>query len=237
MEPASAFVLHHRAYRETSLLVDAFTLEQGRIRLIAKGVRKRQNNSLQLFQPLWMSWYGYGELATLKQAETTKPAYRLTGNASLCGLYMNELLVRLLPLHETEADIFQAYEMTLAQLQSPSTQQVVLRLFEKALLMHLGYGLQLQYEVHADCEIDDNTRYVYHPESGPQRSLHSNETHTISGRSLRILRQESGFDDISLREIKGLMRQVINYYLGGRPLHSRQLFSGAHQFKIQKEGD
>ncbi len=234
MELTSAFVLHHRHFRETSLLVDALTREYGRISLVARGMRqqkKRQTNVFQLFQPLWLSWYGHGELVTLSQVETADSAFRLVGKASLCGLYMNELLVRLLPTQEAESAIYDAYQSALDKLQQGENEQIVLRLFEKQLLSHLGYGLALMYEADSDQRLEEDARYQYLPESGLQRQFSSNTSTSISGRSLRHLEEETGFDATSLKEIKIMMRTVINFYLGDRPLNSRQLFADLNQLK------
>ncbi|KGM06015.1 DNA recombination and repair protein RecO [Methylophaga thiooxydans] len=234
MELTSAFVLHHRPFRETSLLVDALTRDHGRVSLVARGMRqqkKRQSHVLQLFQPLWISWYGYSELHTLGQAESSESAFRLIGKASLCGLYLNELLVRLLPIQESEPVIYDAYYQALQSLQQNENEQVVLRLFEKRLLAELGYGLVLRHEAGSLTPIEDNGLYRYLPDSGPQRQLNAGKEPSISGRSLRQLDEEDGFDETSLKEIKIMMRTVINYYLGGKPLHSRQLFAGLNQSK------
>ena len=232
MELTAAFVLHHRPYRETSLLVDVLSRDHGRVSLVARGQRqksKRRRNMMQLFQPLWLSWYGQGELVTLSQVESSEPAYHLLGNASLCGLYMNELLYKLLPLHESEPALFDAYQQALARLQTDNRQQqLTLRLFEKALLSQLGYGLQLESDVETGQPLEDELDYVYHPDSGPH-VYQGRSAAVVSGRSLRHLREEQGFDETSLKQIKTLMRTVINYYLGGRPLHSRQLFAGLKQ--------
>lgn len=234
MELTAAFVLHHRPFRESSLLVDVLSRDYGRVSLVARGQRqskKRKQNVMQLFQPLWLNWFGHGELLTLSQVEAAEPAYRLVGNASLCGLYINELLFRLLPLHEAEPALFDAYRQTLQGLQQSDSQQLTLRLFEKQLLSQLGYGLQLDYEADTAEPLKDDLAYVYQPDSGPYRDSGASSAVTISGRSLRHLREEQGFDQESLKQIKTMMRTVINYYLGGRPLHSRQLFVGLKQFK------
>lgn len=233
MELTSAFVLHQRPYRETSLLVDVFTEPQGRISLIARGVRqkrKRQQNFPQLFQPFLLSWYGQSDLVSLSQFEVYQAPYSLKGNACLCGLYLNELLVRLLPIHEPEQAIFDAYQLALARLAESTQNEVTLRLFEKQLLLHLGYGLELSNEANTGAMLDDERQYIYLIESGPKVNDDRAATNTISGRSLRHLREEQGFDERSLGEIKRLMRQVIDHYLGGRPLQSRSLFAQLKQF-------
>ncbi|WP_438970403.1 DNA repair protein RecO [Methylophaga sp.] len=234
MELTSAFVLHHRPFRETSLLVDTLTRDYGRISLVARGMRqqkKRQANVFQLFQPLWLNWYGHGELVTLGQAEASDAGFRLQGQASLCGLYMNELLVRLLPLNEAEPAIYDAYQIALHELQQGGHEQIILRLFEKRLLHYIGYGLILTHEAESQTALDDDALYRYLPDSGPRRDLATKAEPVITGRSLRLLDEETGFDETSLKEIKTMMRTVINYYLGGKPLHSRELFAGLNQLK------
>jgi DNA repair protein RecO (recombination protein O) len=231
----AAFVLHHRPYRETSLLVDVLSREYGRISLVARGQRKQKKGRsqvMQLFQPLWLNWFGHGELVTLGQIEAGDRGYRLIGNASLCGLYINELLVKLLPLQEPEPEIFDAYQLTLQALHQHESHEITLRLFEKRLLAALGYGLQLEFEADTQAPLDPAGRYIYQPETGPVR-YQGGSAATISGQSLILLGQEQGFDDDSLKQIKTMMRTVINYYLGGRPLNSRQLFAGLNQYKTK----
>jgi len=223
------YILHHRAYRETSLLLDVFSQDHGRVSLIAKGVRNKkrsQQGQFQLYQPLLLSWLvGYGELHTVNASEVMGPRYLLKENSTLCGLYLNELLVRLLPLNEAEPDIFNAYQLALAGLQAEQDNEIVLRLFEKRLLTQLGYGLILEYEAISGDKITEHQQYYYQPDLGLLPWQQGLSHATISGRSLQHLFNEAGFDQQSLQEIKQLMRSVINHYLGGKPLQSRQLFA------------
>lgn len=237
MELTPAFVLHHRPFRESSLLVDLFCAEQGRISLVARGVRQtsaRKPNPFQPFRPLLLSWYGRGDLFTLSRVEAVEGGYRLGGRASLCGLYLNELLLRLLPGNEPEPRLYDAYRVALGGLQNGDDERIVLRLFEKRLLGELGYGLMLSHEAGSAAAVRDDRWYRYQPDSGPQPAASGSQQGLVSGRSLRLLDAESGFDDASLIEIKQLMRTVINYYLGGKPLHTRQLFAELGQINRQR---
>lgn len=237
MELTSAFVLHHRPYRETSLLVDIITREYGLIHLVARGMRqqKKRSTSMQLFQPMWLNWFGRGELVTLNQIEIDEAAYRLVGNASLCGLYMNELLVKLLPINDAEPEIYDAYAHALDSLHRHEDEQITLRLFEKNLLSFLGYALLLTHDAETGEPIDDELRYLYHPDNGPKRVDESEVQHTISGRSLRHLHEETTFDATSLKEIKRMMRSTINYYLAGKPLYSRQMFAELNHYSAKSD--
>ncbi|MBL1322103.1 MAG: DNA repair protein RecO [Methylophaga sp.] len=233
-ELTQCFILHQRSYRETSLLLDIFSKNYGRVSLIAKGVRQKKRSKIglyQLYQPLLVAWMGKGELLTLTTAETHAPRYILKAESALCGLYINELMVKLLPLHESEPELFNAYQYALESLQAVDNTQLALRLFEKRLLTHLGYGLVLDREFETGQLIDEQQQYYYQADAGLARWYPGLKQPAISGRSLRHLLDESGFDSQSLSEIKQLMRTVIHFYLGGKPLQSRQLFTELHRLK------
>lgn len=220
-----AFILHQRPYRENSLLLDMLTEQYGRIHVLARGQKKsKQRGLVQLFQPLLVSWIGHGELHTLTAIEANGPGYTLHAESALCGLYINELIVRLMMVEEGESITYQAYQSVLMALQSTSDNERALRLFEKRLLNQLGYGLQLEQEADTGLKIDTQQRYYYLADSGLYRWQPGIKQPSISGHSIQQLVNETDFDQQSLNEIKLLMRSVINFYLGGRPLQSRQLF-------------
>ncbi len=237
VELTPAYILHQRPYRETSVLLDVFTEHFGRVSLIAKGVRKSKYNyagALQLYQPLLISWFGRGELHTLTAVEVDKPRYILQAESALCGLYINELMVKLLPINLAEPTIFNAYEHILQCLHQADNIEVALRLFEKCLLTHLGYGLVLDRDSETGALIEHNQRYNYRPDAGLYRCNNDDDPSAISGRSLHHLLTERDFDKTSLSEVKQLMRNVIHFYLGGKPLQSRQLFASMKRYSNQQ---
>ena len=94
-----AFVLHSRPWSETSLMLDVFTEESGRVRLVAKGARSKRSTlkgALQPFTPLLLRFGGRGEVKTLRSAEAVSLALPLSGITLYSGLYINELLSRVL---------------------------------------------------------------------------------------------------------------------------------------------
>jgi DNA repair protein RecO (recombination protein O) len=237
IEFTPAFILHQRPYRETSLLLDVFSEHYGRVNLIAKGVRQKKRSQMglyQLYQPLLLSWIGRGELHTLTAAEVASPRYILQAESALCGLYVNELMVKLLPLNEPEPEIFKAYQNSLSKLQGNNT-EITLRLFEKQLLSHLGYGLVLDREFENGQLVDEQQQYYYQPDSGLHLWQLDKNQSIISGRSLQHLMNERDFDQQSLFEIKQLMRTVIHFYMGGKPLKSRELFAQLQQYSAQSD--
>lgn len=229
-----AFVLHSRPYRETSVLLDLFTHEHGRIAAIAKGVRQsksRLKSLLQPFVPVLISWYGKGELATLISAESNGHQTRLSGECLFSGLYINELLMRVLPKFDPQPNLYTIYQNTLIELQSEILQQKTLRLFEKKLLAELGYGLPLYHDVSTQSGFAEEKYYRFHHEHGFELYEDSNNTiaNIFSGKSLLAFAREQLEDEICLRDAKRLIRLALSPLLGQYQLNSRKLYSQAYR--------
>ncbi len=227
VEAQSGFVLHHYAYRETSLLVELFTRDYGRVAVIAKGARRNGSDFRGLlvpFQPLVLSWLGRGELATLTRAEPETAPTGLYGAALFCGLYLNELLLRLTVRDDAHESIYAHYWQTLPQLGDNVRREAALRLFEKHLLQALGYGLALEREPNGTA-IHPERHYRYLPERGAV-AIAGNEvgSASLSGAALLALHHERLDDPALLQECKLLLRAVLAHHLGPKPLHTRRLF-------------
>lgn len=233
LEPA--YVLHRRRWRDTSLIIDTFSLNHGRGALVARGARRpkaRLAGLLQPFTALELSWYQRGDLGTLTGAEG-HGGIRLAGRALISGFYVNELLVRLLARHDPHPAIYAAYERVLGGLAGAGgvarVEQQALRRFERVLLDETGYGLTLSHDVHGQ-PIDPEADYDYHPRRGAQRAGHTVregdevKSARIRGRTLLALDRGELDDSAVLREGRDLMRVAIAACLGGRPLQSRALF-------------
>jgi DNA repair protein RecO (recombination protein O) len=226
-----AFILHHRPYRETSLLLDVLTQDYGRISLISRGVRSRRSPLKALLQPfnsLLLSWQGKTELMMLTGAEALRMPFQLRGDCLLSGFYLNELLVRLLQKHDPTPQLYTVYLNTLVELQASQLQQKTLRLFEKKLLEEIGYGLELTVDVSTDMPIAADNRYKYYPEQGFELYTEDDSNVPISmvfsGKSLLALAKEQLDDPECLRDAKRLMRIAFAPLLGSQPLYSRKLF-------------
>ena len=223
-----AFVLHARAYRETSLLLEVLTADHGRVGIIARGARasrSRWRNLLQPFRPLLLGWNQRGELGTLSDAEEVASLPPLRGEALMCGLYANELLVRFLHRQDPHPDTFRDYRALVSALAAGTSTQPLLRIFERDLLHSIGVGLQLDFEEGGRREIDESAWYEYRPEAGAVRREPAQvpDHKLVSGAALKALHTgqiESGH----LRELKLLMRRLIRYHLGDKPLSSHDLF-------------
>lgn len=222
-----AYVLHSRPYGDTSLLLEIFCLAHGRLGLVAKGARARRGARcpLQPFAPLLLSWSGRGELPTLTDCDRHGEALGLRGDGLLCGLYLNELIYRLSHRYDPHPELFHAYADSLARLAECAPLEPLLREFEMRLLDALGYGLILDHDVDTGSPLVPSERYTYFPDHGPRRGeLEGPSGVTVSGRTLDALRHLCWDDADTLREGKRLLRTVLHYHLGGKPLQSRALF-------------
>lgn len=220
-------VLHTRPYRNTSLLVDVFSQQFGRVSLVAKsarGPRSRFQGQLQLFSPLLASWVGRHELKTLTRLECAGVPYGLQGAALLSGFYINELLMRLLDKEDAYVALFDRYRTTLSQLTVADQVATSLRYFEKHLLHELGYGLLLEGEVDTQRPFNPHQTYRYVMERGFVLDDDPLSTRGIIGQYLIDFQEERLAPAVANNEIKQLMRMVLSHYLGTKPLKSRELF-------------
>ena len=223
------FVLHQRAYRNTSQLLECLTATHGRVALVAHGSRRGARNSpralLQPFAPLRLSWLRRGELGRLTHVEAETQSYELASQHLLAGFYVNELLLRLLARGDPNSDVFSCYSRCLAQLAVRASVARTLRLFELQALRALGYGLELQNDTETGEPLQAESRYVFELERGPRIALSSSlQAETYVGHELISLRDETLEDDASLRAAQRLLGRVLKTYLGERPLKSRLVF-------------
>lgn len=223
-----AFVLHVYPYRETSAIVEAFTPSVGRVAMVARGARRPRSELrglLQGFQPLLLSWSGQHELKTLHKAEWRGGLPLVGGSALLCGFYLNELLLKLLPREDPHPRLFVDYEAALADLAAGREQAAVLRRFEVRLVAELGYALPLVREADSGAPVDPSTRYHYAFDRGPRRTSPEPGVKwpLVRGATLLALADDHYPDAETASEAKRLMREVLDHYLEQRGVESRRV--------------
>ncbi len=222
----AAYVLHLHPYSETSLVVDVFTRDHGRVPLLARGARRPRSamrGMLMSFQPLELGWFGGGEVKTLAKAEWLGGMPLLGGRCLLLGYYLNELLLKMLPREDAHAALFEAYAAALRALAAGSDDAPELRRFEKTLLKELGYGLTLDVDVENGRPVEAGVEYSYLIERGPVRRKGADES-AISGKTLLDMVADDYSDPQTQVESRRLMRTLIAHHLGGKPLQSRRVF-------------
>lgn len=220
----AAYVLHTRRYGDSSLVVDLLTRGQGRVACIAKGALRAKGTAvrIQSFSHLLVELRGRGEVLSLLRAEAATSTAHLSGRALYCGLYINELLLKLTARQDASTALFDDYALAVQGLAAASPPEPILRRFEVSLLHHLGLGMALETDQEGQ-PIDATGSYNYDMESGPRRVSVDGPT-VIRGETLLALRDGEFTSDQVVREARLLMRRVINHHLDGRPLHSRELF-------------
>ena len=142
-EHEAGYVLHTYPYKETSLIVEAFTRRFGRVAMLARGARRPRSamrGVLLSFHPLRLSWSAAAELGNLISAEWSGGLPPLAGRGLMCGFYVNELVLRLLPRDDPHEALFDVYGEALARLSRNESFAFVLRSFERRLLAELGYA-------------------------------------------------------------------------------------------------
>jgi DNA repair protein RecO (recombination protein O) len=226
IDGAAAYLLHAYPYSETSLILEVFAREHGRLAMLARGARRPRSalrGVLHAFQPLELGWFGGGEVKTLAKAEWMGGISLLQGEGLLLGYYLNELLLKLLPREDAHAVLFDAYASALAALSRGATETAELRRFEKTLLRELGYGLVLDRDAHGQT-VDAGRSYRYQVERGAVAADETESGQAISGKTLLDLAGDNYADARSLAESKQLMRYLLSHYLAGQPLQTRRVF-------------
>ncbi|NMZ69817.1 DNA replication and repair protein RecO [Pseudomonas peli] len=216
-----AYVLHSRAYRESSALVD-FLTPKGRLRAVLRGARGKAGSLARPFIPLDAEFRGRGELKNVGRLEPAGIPNLLTGEALFSGLYLNELLIRLLPAEDPHPAVFDHYAMTVLALAEGRPLEPLLRSFEWRLLDELGYGFALNLDSEGQ-PIVASGLYRLHTEAGlvPIGQL---QPGAFQGVELLAMAEADWAVPGALAAAKRLMRQALAPHLGGRPLVSRELF-------------
>jgi DNA repair protein RecO (recombination protein O) len=229
-EAEPGYVLHSYSFKETSLVVEVFTRDCGRLGLVAKGARRPRSalrGTLMAFQPLLLSWSGRSELRVLRSAEWAGGQPQLAGLALICGFYLNELVLKLTQRDDPHAGTYAGYEDALAGLRAANSPAAVLRRFERRMLADLGYGLTLTQDADG-ADIDAAATYAYVPERGAvaygRAAAQGQESDLrIAGKTLLDMARDDYTDPATAQQSRALMRRVINHHLAGQALHTRQL--------------
>lgn len=235
-----AFVLHRREYGETSLIVDLFSEETGRLSLLAKGARRKNSpwkSLLQPFTPLLVKFSGRGALKTLTKAEAASLTLPLSTVALYSGFYVNELMVRLLERETPYPDLFQYYLDCLTQLAQVCDEvESPLRTFEFQLLTFLGYAVDFCHCAGTGKAVEADMRYRYREEQG-FIAVAKSDQFTFYGRELLAFDARDFSDKATRLAAKRFIRFALKPYLGDKPLKSRELFSqmvlGNHRLKLK----
>lgn len=225
------FILHTYPFKETSLVVEMFSRDLGRIAAVAKGARRplsAMRGMLQSFQQLAGTWSGKNELKTLHDLEWMTGLTLLKGDALMCGFYMNELLLRLLPRDDAHVQLFEYYAHTIQLLSSHEQQggneplAAIMRSFELKMLQELGYAVPLTHDENGEIIHADET-YRFEADYGACEPSATKNGVLIQGGTLLDMARGNYKNATTQVQSKQLMRYLLQHYLGEKPLHTRQL--------------
>lgn len=219
-----AFILQHRKFRETSLIIDVLTQDFGIVSILAKGVRKKKSKTAGLllaFSALKISYIGKNELKILTHVELDSSVVKLTGLSLYCGFYVNEIVSCFLHKNDPHPEVFIEYQKCLALLAGSTNIEESLRYFELNLIEHVGYGVQLSIDANFETAVQPLKRYCFGGDSG----MVENSKGYICGATLLLLEARESLDKQALFEAKQLMRRMIDFQLQGKELKSRAVLA------------
>ncbi|MFM8341918.1 MAG: DNA repair protein RecO [Methylomonas sp.] len=222
-----AFILQHRHYRETSLLLEVFTRDFGLVSLLAKGVRKEKSKTAGLLLPftlLQISYLDKNELKLLTNAEFLE-AYDLQRLGLYCGFYVNELVQRFLHKHDPNPALFVRYQQCLHALLTDDRIEQTLRYFELDLLEQAGYAIELDVDSRSGKTVQAERRYQFEVNLGMVE-----HTTGIDGRTLLAISERNELDSVALSQAKQLLRILLAQHLQGKPLKSRAVLANVIQY-------
>jgi len=235
VQQQSAFILHHRPFRDSSQILDVLTRDHGKVAVVARGSRgskSRLAGVLRPFLPLRVSWVAKSDLGTLTGAEAAGAPAGLRGDALLSAYYVNELMLHFLHRHDPQPEIFELYAEVIPTLCTTVNVAACLRGFELELLGLLGYAVSLDHEAGSQRDIEPEHNYEYRVEQGPVPVDRSEGPLVFSGETLLAIGAGQFEDDHVLRAANRLLRAVIAHNLGGRELQSRKVLLEVHRGRI-----
>lgn len=155
-----AFVLHARPFREHHWLLELLTPTEGRFTAIGRDPKP------ETFRQLNVRHSGRSDLKRLDDWRYIEPVQLKDGQALLLGLHLNELLVRLLPRHQSDEPLFGTYAGTLLSLTDPARRTSALRFFERRLLESCGFGIDYRQAMDSGDWIQPGHHYRFDPALG-----------------------------------------------------------------------
>ena len=219
----SCFLLHQRSYGETSIIADVFTQKSGKISFIAKGAKKPKSKFfgyLVPFQKLKITYSGRSELKTLTSIDRDLASNSNTfSKVSYSLLYINELLMKLLPKDAKHEELFVLYDEFLKKINKNYNLEISLRHFELDLLDMLGYGFDYDSEIDSNEPIEVGLSYVFVSERGFRKSNSS----SFKGKDILSIKKRK-LEDVPLKYLKEITTKAIGICLEGKDLTSRKIF-------------
>ncbi len=239
--PLNAYVLHRWDWSESSLIVDLFTRERGRLVVVAKGAKKPTSNFRAVLLPFCPLLALPGktpadeasEVHNLRSAEWAGGQPLLPAAQLFSGFYLNELLMKLLAREDAHPTLFDRYADALASLAAGADEAAVLRAFELVLQRETGVLPILDADAQTAEPLVPARRYALQSKSGLVAAPEG-----PAGRQWRAIEgalSQGGWQALlaACREagsaLRAPLREVLHYHLGPAPLATRQVWQGVQK--------
>jgi len=230
LQQSFAYILNQRPFRDSSVLLDIFSEDFGRLCCIARPAKKRGKvlkGCLEPFRYLHLQWIGKGDVQTLIEADE-RGRHTIPASEMMMGLYINELILLFTRQHVAFPELFSAYKYTLHKIAGPMINQQILMRFELYLLACLGYPIGSSENEHYKKDIKQEVNYLFTQENGLQKILDSNKSHhndiTIEGNLLLALNDIKSMNEKHWSQLRRFLDRVLSQ-LAPRPIHSRKLLN------------
>ena len=235
----AAYVLHHYDWSESSLIVDLFTRDAGRVAVAAKGAKRPTSNLRAVLMPFQRIAVSFGRTArddaasdihNLRGAEWGGGAPRVGGEALLAGFYLNELLMKLLARDDPHPALWDFYAATLPRL-GGDEESAALRAFELILLAETGHLPDMARITSTQQSVEAARRYTLRPEAG-LIDARSGDDSAITGAHFAALQAALAARDLDalraacrpvVQPLRRCLRHCLAYHLGGAPLRTREV--------------
>jgi DNA repair protein RecO (recombination protein O) len=230
------FILHHRPFRDSSQIIEVLSHDYGTLALVARGsrgVRSKLRGLLRPFLPLSVSWILKSDLGTLTGAEAVGAPPRLEGDALLSAYYVNELILRFLHRHDPQPEVFRAYADVIGALPAAASVAACLRGFEIEFLREIGYALNLDHAADSQYALEPEGHYRYRIDEGPVPVACGGGRLVFTGAELSAIGRREFHRPEILRAANRLLREVIDFHLGGRELNSRKVLVDLHRTRLE----
>jgi DNA repair protein RecO (recombination protein O) len=229
------YILHHRPFRDTSQILDIITRDHGTIAVVARGSRgakSRLAGVLRPFLPLRVSWVAKSDLGTLTGAEAAGPPAGMVGDAMLSAYYVNELMLHFLHRFDPQPEIFALYEQVIKSLVVTENVAASLRSFELEFLSLLGYAVNLNHEFGGQESLVAERNYQFRMEQGAVPVERTEGPLIFKGAMLSAVAEQRFSEPDVLRAANRLLREIIDFHLGGKELKSRKVLIELHRGRI-----
>jgi len=224
---AEGIILRHSDFGEADRLLTIFTRELGKIRAVAKGVRKARSRKAGHVEPFTRTLLQLArgrDLMILTQAEAADTFFTLREDLVLLGYasYIIELLDQSTYDEEENRSLYNLLARTLQRLNRGDNPDLVTRYYELRLLDFIGFRPQLFTCAECESEIQPDDQFFSATRGGvlcPKCGAREPETRSISLQALKYFRhfQRSSYSEAARATIPDQvyleMENLMHYYI------------------------